>query len=214
MAEAKKSNKFAIWVTIVAVAVIAAVIAAVVLMNNALRGEVNTLNQGNQTDGKQVVQVYVDFMCSHCKNFEDTFAGDIEEINAGDSTVVETVPVAIMDRVSPDAYSTRAANAAFCVADENPSGVAGFMASVFAVQPTTTADPFPSNDDLIAMASENGAEGIADCVNNLEHEADVKNNTRAMPANPETGQRGTPTLTLDGEYFSQLDFQAQVADFK
>lgn len=214
MAEAKKSNSFAIWVTVVAVLVIGAIIAAVMLMNSALKGEVTPLNNGAEAKGTQTVQVYADFLCPHCKEFEEVFAEDIKQINEGDVAKIEYVLVAIMDRNTIDAYSTRSANAAYCVADENPAGVDAFVAAVFGQQPVTTADPIPTNEDLIKLAADNGAPNAADCINNLTHEDVVKKNTRAMPADPTTGNRGTPTVTLNGEYLPISEFQAKLPEFK
>lgn len=213
MAQAKKSS-FAIWITLISVLVIGGIIAAVVFMNSQLRGEATPLNDGQAGKGSQTIQVYADYMCSHCKNFEDTFAEDIKKINTGDVAKVEYIPVAIMDRVSPDgSYSTRAANAAYCVADENPAGVETYTKTIFALQPTNANPTFPTNDDLIEIATEAGAPNAAECINNLTYENIVKMNTRAMPANPETGQRGTPTLTLDGKYFAVSEFQANLPTY-
>lgn len=212
MAEAKKGNSFAIWVTLVSVLVIGGIIAAVVFVNSQLRGEATPLKDGSEATGAQTIQVFADFMCPHCKEFEETFAEDIKKINETGVAKVQQVPVAIMDGVSPDAYSTRAANAAYCVADENPAGVETYIKTVFALQPTTGAGPFPSNDDLIEIAKESGAPNAAECINTLAHENIVKMNTRAMPANPETGRRGTPTVTLDGEYLQISDFQAKIPE--
>jgi len=171
---------------------------------------------GTTNDGAKTLDVYVDYMCPVCGQFEALNAASIAEMReAGDITLV-VHPLSILDRLSENTdYSTRAASAAAWVADQAPEQFSAFHDAMFASQPDERT-PGLSDEQLAQVAEQAGvpadvAAGIADGTAHDTYKEWVGAATEAAgsdPAvvNPETNQLGTPTVLIDGERFE--DWQA------
>ncbi|MDO8382625.1 MAG: thioredoxin domain-containing protein, partial [Microbacterium sp.] len=124
----KRTNWFAIWVSVAVVAAVVVAGVAVVLINNAasnpdpgpapeaaiVNTETGAISVG---DGPDVVATYIDFMCPICNQFEGIYAETLNDLVADGSITLEYHPVAILDNQSQGTqFSTRAANALYCVA--------------------------------------------------------------------------------------------------
>jgi len=166
---------------------------------------------GTENEGAPTLDVYVDFMCPICGQFEQINGASITEMReAGDVTLV-VHPVSILDRTSQGTeYSTRAASAAAWVADRAPEQFSAFHDAMFASQPEEQT-PGLSDEQIAQVAEQAGvpadvAAGIADGDALTTYEEWVKASTEVAgsdPAvvNPETGGMGTPTVLIDGERF-------------
>ncbi len=96
-----------------------------------------------------------------------------------------------------DNYSTRAANAAYCVADESKEAFRRFHAALFAQQPEEGAGAAPDNAKLIETARQAGAGGsVPDCVNYGKYNEMVDGLAAAAKIT------ATPTIKLNGEDIS------------
>lgn len=154
------------------------------------------------------IQIYVDYLCPFCNVFEQTNQEYINSLVDSGAATLEVFPVAILDRLSLGTkYSTRAANAAACVADSAPDSFMDFSASLFANQP---AEQSSGLDDakLIELAGAAGAtsDAIADCVNGKTFQSFVTAMTTAAVnnpdlANPSNGGFGTPTIIVNGQRY-------------
>ncbi|NHA01098.1 thioredoxin domain-containing protein [Nocardioides sp. W3-2-3] len=69
-------------------------------------------------DPKVVIQVVEDFQCPICRQFEATSGPLLAQYRADPRIQVQYRPIAFLDRVSTTRYSSRASNAAACVAAE------------------------------------------------------------------------------------------------
>ncbi|MFD7310570.1 DsbA family protein [Promicromonospora sp. NPDC059942] len=167
---------------------------------------------GTSNEGAKTLDVYVDYMCPICGQFEQTNSASITEMReAGDVTFV-VHPVSILDRASQGTeYSTRAASAAAWVADRAPEQFAAFHDAMFASQPEENTAGL--SDEQIAQVAEQAgvpadvAAGITDGDAMDTYEEWVKAATEVASndpdvVNPETGQLGTPSVLLDGERFT------------
>lgn len=67
-----------------------------------------------------LIRVYLDYRCPFCARFEEASAETLETAVTSGAAAVELVPLTFLDRVSPDAYSSRIAGAMACVADQQP----------------------------------------------------------------------------------------------
>ncbi|WP_454860235.1 DsbA family protein [Promicromonospora soli] len=167
---------------------------------------------GTENEGAPTLDVYVDFMCPICGQFEQINGASITEMReAGDVTLV-VHPVSILDRTSQGTdYSTRAASAAAWVADRAPEQFAAFHDAMFASQPQEQT-PGLSDEQIAQVAEQAGvsaeaAAGIADGTARETYEEWVKASTEVAGSdpdvvNPETGGMGTPTVLIDGERFT------------
>ncbi|GAB2687523.1 DsbA family protein [Thalassiella azotivora] len=151
------------------------------------------------------VEVYEDYMCPACGQFE-TVAGPVldELVDAGTVRVVYR-PMAFMDRYTSNRWSTRALNAAVCAVDEGtPFG--DVHSALFAAQPEKgTAGP--DDDALLALAADAGADGEAfeQCVRDETYAGWT---VTATDAASKAGVNGTPTVVVDGERLTSWDPQA------
>lgn len=215
----KSTNWFAIGVTAAVVAIVAVVVVVVVMMNNAASApaprpdsagidqETGAVQVGTADD---VVSIYFDFYCPHCQDFEDAYGDDFSDgLENGDfSIALHPVALTGLNAASGTDFSKRASNAMYCVADASPESAWQFYTSLFATHPTGEGQ---TDAELIALAEEAGATGIDDCVADRTWDDLVAEQTQALPANPETGSAGTPTLLVNDEYVTVTgDFAADV----
>ena len=74
------------------------------------------------TEDVPVISVYIDYQCPFCANFENFNAPLIESKVAAGEWIVEYHPISFLDGGgSPNEFSSRAANAAVCVAEFSPN---------------------------------------------------------------------------------------------
>ncbi len=96
------------------------------------------------------MDIYVDFMCPVCKQFEATNAADLDTLRKDGTIAVYYHPISILyDRSQGTEYSTRAANAVAVVADQDPSHFLQFIQALYANQP---AENTPGLDDATLAA--------------------------------------------------------------
>lgn len=216
--ERKDRRRRTVVVTAVAVAVLAlvVVIAAVVQSARDTTGETATPPQGivdeyalvrGDSDAPVTVEVYEDFMCPFCGQFEAAAGPTLAEYaDAGDAQV-EYHMVAWLDRYSNGTdYSTRAMNAVAVVLDEAGRETAlEFHDLLFAHQPAEGTDGL-TDEELVDLAVEAGADraAVASGIETLAFEQWVKN---ASDQASQDGLNQTPTVVVDGEVveFSTID---------
>ncbi len=150
-------------------------------------------------NGPDVLAVYLDFLFPFCNRFEQTYGETIDQlIDEGRITFI-VFPVAILDsRSQGTAYSTRAGNAMFCVAERDPGRALSFLKALYVNQPPE-GSPGLSDSQLLQVADSVGVTDVADCVGGRPYAGDVTANTNEIPVTPSTGKRGTPTAVLNGQ---------------
>src|SRR5690625_2693242 len=143
------------------------------------------------TDQADII-IYADANCVYCAQFETQNAAALNELGA-DGHSLEYRMVNYLDNPGTENYSSRAANAMACVAEESPEHAMDFIHEVFTSYNTHQGAGL-SNDELVNLASEIGAD-INDCVSNNTYRPFV-NYTTAKAV--ETGIAGTPYVWIDG----------------
>ena len=209
-ATARKTNWFAIWVSVAVVVVLVAVGALVVWMNNAavspdpvvtpdaavINAETGAIAVG---DGDQSMDTYIDFMCPVCNQFEQAYGAAIQGLVDDGTITLNIHPISILDRQSQGTeYSTRAANAMYCVAAADGTAAEPFMQAMFQNQPEEGSTGL-TNDQIIAIAAASGVTGIDACVNDGEYAGYVTAMTDKTPIAPGASGIGTPTIAINGE---------------
>src|SRR5690625_573614 len=144
-----------------------------------------------RTDHDEII-IYADANCVYCAQFEAENADALNDL-AYDGHTIEYRMVNFLDNPGTENYSSRAANAMACVAEESPEHANEFIHEVFASYNTHQGAGL-SNDELVNLASEIGAD-INDCVSNNTYRPFV-NYTTAKAV--ETGIAGTPSVWVDG----------------
>ena len=160
----------------------------------------NTPTADSQADVPEIV-VYLDYQCPVCQAFDVPNSAQIRSwVDTGAATV-EFRPLSFLDRASLNEYSSRAANAAFCVANFEPDSFFDFNELVFLNQPTEGGEG-PSDDDIFGWAEEAGAgtEEVKGCIQNKSFEDYVFQHTQTVLSTPQDGQTisGTPAVFVNG----------------
>ena len=146
---------------------------------------------------KAVLSLYEDFQCPHCRDFEKAYGPTITKLIDSGAVAVDYNMVAILNSSATKNYSTRAANAAYCVADENKEAFVRFHSALFAQQPEEGSGIAPDNNSLIETARQAGAAGsVPQCINSGKHSDMVEGLAAASKIT------ATPTVRLNGEDIS------------
>lgn len=208
MAQARKANWFAIWTSIGVVVALILVTVLVVWMNNTasapgprpdsegINSETGAIQVGT---GSDELDVWFDFYCPHCQQFEKTYGPTIDDLLEEGTITANFFPVALanLNAASGTDFSERSANAMYCVAEAAPDAAYPFMQAVFG---TNLSGGGMTDDELIAAAEKAGATGVDACVVDREYVDFVQDQTREIPENPDTGGAGTPTILLNGDW--------------
>lgn len=159
--------------------------------------------------GVPVVDIYEDFQCPICQQFEGLNG---EYINSLIADKKATVKFHTLSFIGPE--SVRAANAAACANDEGK--FVAMHLGLYANQPSSENSGAWTNDGLIAIAKASGITGksFTDCVKSAKYEGWVG---KVAEAGSKAGVNSTPTVFVNGkeidrntEYFSADKFKAAV----
>lgn len=217
-AAAGKTNWFAIWVSTAVVVVVALVVALVVWMNNAAT-DPGTPPTGSGIDqetgavvvgeGEQTLDLYLDFMCPICGDFERQYGGEILDLVNDDTLTLNIHPISILDRYSQGTeFSSRSANAMYCVAEADPDAAVPFMQAMFEEQPAEQTEGL-TDEQILEIASGVGVTGIEDCVADRTFGQYVAAMTEETPVQPGSQGIGTPTLAVNGETIANSSIPAR-----
>jgi protein-disulfide isomerase len=161
------------------------------------------------SDPKVVLSLYEDFLCPHCGLFEQQFGPTVSKLIDSGAVAADFYMVGLLDRPQNQNYSSRAGNAAYCVADENKDAFRRFHAALYAQQPSETATTFPDNARLVEVARQAGAGGsVPDCIDKGRYTAMVSGLVAA------TGIQATPTVKINGQDYKPTTPDALVAEIK
>ena len=208
---ARRTNWFAIWVSVAVVVALVLVAVLVVWMNNTandpgpapqsatINAETGAIAVG---EGEGSMDTYIDFMCPVCNQFEQIYGSAIEGLVADGTITLNVHPISILDRLSQGTdFSTRAANAMYCVAEADGTAALPFMQAMFENQPAEGSAGL-SNEEMLAIAADSGVTGIDACVNDGEYSKFVAAMTDRTPVAPGAQGIGTPTIAVNGEVLS------------
>lgn len=153
------------------------------------------------------IVTYIDYLCPFCNQFETTNATAIQQLVESGTADLEVHPIAILDRSSLGSrYSSRAANAAACVADLAPDQYLAVNTALFASQPQESTAGL-TNDELIHLIEDAGvsSDDISKCINDETFKAWVTDATTRTLANKDLknseGNFGTPTVLVNGQRY-------------
>jgi protein-disulfide isomerase len=217
-ADRKRNLAIQIGLTAVVVIFAVALVGYIVLSNDkkpqsgeakAIRVESsNVIKKEGSSDPKVVLSMYEDFLCPHCGQFEQQFGPTIRKLIDTGAVAADYYMVAILDRQG-NGYSSRAANAAYCVADESKEAFQRFHEALYLQQPAEGAAVFPDNARLIEVARQAGAGGgVPDCINKGRY----TEMTQGLAA--ATGIQATPTVRINGQDYETSTPDALVAKVK
>lgn len=200
--------------TVVAVLAIVAVVGGVIIANQGAKGQASAggseLPKGAATMGAGLVvnpgapatvptiDLYEDFQCPVCKQFEQLFGAKIETLARENKVKLVVHTLSFLDDNLRNDSSNRAANAAACADDQ---GVfLAFHKATFAGQPEREGTGY-TDADLKGFAEAAGVTGDKltawqQCYDERAHNKYV---VSVQAQADKDGVRGTPTIRLDGK---------------
>ncbi|CAH0127358.1 thioredoxin domain-containing protein [Microbacterium sp. Bi121] len=207
-AESRRPNWFAVWISIgVVIALVVAGILVVVLNQRkgtealAPGGAIVDQQTGAITigDGPDDVELWFDFACPHCQDFEELYGPSIQDLVDDGAISLRLQPVALsgLNAASGTQFSERSGSALYCVADAAPDAAYPFFTKLFAMKPSGPGVP---DDELTSLAAEVGGADAAECIADGTYRQFTVDQAQQLPQNPQTGGAGTPTLVVNGEY--------------
>jgi protein-disulfide isomerase len=152
---------------------------------------------------------YVDYQCPYCQQFETTNATQISDWVTQGAATVEIHPISLLDASSSGTkYSTRAANAAACVANYDPNNFYAFSTSLYKNQPPEGGTGL-TDAKLTSLAKAAGATSskIPACITGQTFKNWVAaESTRALnqplPNSSLPKVTGTPTVLVNGVQYT------------
>jgi protein-disulfide isomerase len=147
-----------------------------------------------------VVDIYQDYMCPYCGEFDRANAADLSALAASGQAQIRLHPMNFLDGASQGTkYSTRAANALVTVFKTEPDKVLAFNTSLYEVQPEENT---PGLTDA-QIAEQAKVAGVSDATiatfTQLSNADFVNNTTQAAFAD---GIESTPTILINGTAFN------------
>jgi protein-disulfide isomerase len=218
--EAQIRNRY-VTATLAAVVVLVSVIGIGVQANRAkIQGDLTATNASTQNGvvvgkpGAVTVDVFEDFQCPICQQFEQTTHTDIAAKIKDGTVQVRYHPMAFLDSASSgNRYSSRAANAALCASDIDVATFVKYHDILYGkdssgkqVQPAEGSNG-RTDADLMSYARQVGISGanlttFQSCTSGELHKALVQ----AITDNSsQRGVSGTPTVMVNGKKLGTVD---------
>ena len=150
------------------------------------------------------IVIYVDYQCPVCQAFDVPNSAQIRSwVDTGAATL-EIRPISFLDRASLNEYSSRVANAAFCVANFEPDAFFDFHETMMLNQ--TEEGTEGHSDDAIfefATAAGAGSEEIKGCIQAKSFGDYITSHTQTVLSEPQQGitVTGTPTILVNGKQY-------------
>jgi protein-disulfide isomerase len=118
---------------------------------------------------------------------------------------LEIRPISFLDRASLNEYSSRAANAAFCVANFVPDSFFDMHSNLMINQPAEGQEGLDDNELFeVAQTSGAGTTEVKGCIQNKSFADYIEQHTQTVLNTPQQGVQvtGTPTVLVNGNKFT------------
>ncbi|MGV9820143.1 thioredoxin domain-containing protein [Nocardia xishanensis] len=159
-------------------------------------------------EAKVTVRVVADLQCPACKAFEATYGKVLEDaVNSGTAAVEYNI-ISFLDKASTTQYSTRAANASYCVAEQDPTKYQAWLSTMFAQQPPEGGNGLP-DEKLVEIAKSVGyTDAVASCITDHTYEKFVASTTNKAF---DSGIKSTPTVFVNGQQVNPSALEQAIA---
>ncbi|MFM1951138.1 MAG: hypothetical protein RL418_825 [Actinomycetota bacterium] len=156
-------------------------------------------------EGVPEIVIYVDYQCPICQAFDVPNEAQMRSwVDTGAATL-EIRPISFLDRASLNEYSSRATNAAMCVANFAPDSYFDMHGLLMTNQPEEGTEG-PDDDQLFAWASEAGADSddVKGCIEAKSFGDYIEQHTQVVLSEAQQGisVTGTPTILVNGSQYT------------
>ncbi|WP_026924843.1 DsbA family protein [Glycomyces arizonensis] len=159
--------------------------------------------------GEAEIDIYLDYMCPACNQFETAYAEQIQSWVDDGSVTVNYHPIAILDRLSQGTeYSTRAGASAVCAADVGQQEFLDYTVALYEHQPKENSSGLTDAELKDIGAGVGLGSDWEQCVDDETYKGWVQSGTTS--ATEDQGVTGTPTVKVNGEKIDPADFVAEV----
>lgn len=180
-------------------------------------------------DGVPAISIFLDYSCPACAQFEAAYAPILRTWLENGTATVEYHPLSFRDaQTAGTRYATRAANAAACVADQDPDAFFDFNTLMFENQPVAPERYELTDQQMVDIAAASGVqnlESLSTCIDDETFSNWVGQATaRAMSTGPVPVKNseiplvtGTPSVLVNGKQFQPQvhgDLQSFVASLE
>ncbi|MFW2512267.1 DsbA family protein [Demequina sp. SO4-13] len=149
------------------------------------------------------VDIYEDFMCPVCGQFEEINKEDIDAMREAGDIELYVHPISILDHTSQGTnFSTRSANAAATVADAAPEQIVPFMSAMYENQPAEGTGGL-TDEQIEQIAIDAGVP--EDVAATLDDGIFNKWVVAATDQSSQDGVPGTPAVMVNREMLDQRD---------
>ncbi len=163
-------------------------------------------------DPKAVVTFYEDFLCPACGNFERGFGPTVGKLIDDGAIAADYYMVGLLSRAQNEDYSSRAGNAAYCVADESIDAFRRFHTALYTkeIQPSETGTIVPRQReaDRVGPRGRCGRQGPR-----LHQGGQIPADGRRV-GDLRQGIHATPTVRINGQDYQWTTPDAFVAKIK
>ena len=156
------------------------------------------------------IKIYLDYQCPFCQEFEAANTTQIQNWVSKGAATVEFHPISFLDGNSFNHYSSRAANAAYCVAENSPDAFFNYNSLLYANQPAE-GSAGPDNNALYQDAVNVGATNLPNiqkCINSNSYGKWIADTTTSLTSPgkliPETKLQltGTPFVMVNNQPYT------------
>lgn len=148
-------------------------------------------------DNENVLSEYLDFGCPYCRTYHETYGEAVRGFVADNKVELSIHPLALLDNsFQGSKFSTRSANAFYCVAEKAPNSVLDFMDNLFANQPSEGSTGL-TDDEIVQIAGNSGASAAQSCIIDGTYKDFVTQQSKAVAS--QEWFKGTPTIRLNDE---------------
>ncbi|HEY5319588.1 MAG TPA: thioredoxin domain-containing protein [Galbitalea sp.] len=159
--------------------------------------------------GKANIVEYIDFQCPYCDQFETADGANIQKWVAAGKATVEIHPLSFLDAQSgSNRYSSRAANAAACVAQYDPNDFLKVVTNMYKNQPAENTGGM-KDSKLVSIVAGGGASSsqIAACINGERFKswvsaASARANVSVFGGTVDKNNISTPTVFVNGKQWN------------
>lgn len=153
-----------------------------------------------KADAPVTIDIYQDYMCPYCGQFERTNSSDIASLVADGTARVQIHPMAFLDDASQGTkYSTRAANALVTVYKAEPDKALAFNSILYANQPAENSTGLTDTQIADFAVKAGVSQTVASSFTSMANESFVTDGTNAAFAE---GVTSTPTVKLNGTQYT------------
>jgi protein-disulfide isomerase len=141
-------------------------------------------------DAKVTMDLWVDYSCPHCQEFEATNDAALTSLVASGKLAVVYHNIQIVTD-----YGTEAGSASACLAVHDPNAWPAFNAALYANHSAAT-DGWTASDFARFATANGGGSATRSCITDGTYRSWISANTEASAT---AGVSGTPTMFIDGQ---------------